>query len=518
MIYLALIAVATLLVLFVRQRYNYWKVRGVPYLDPVFPAGNVWGLGTRLHLSEVLQKCYEKLKGKGPFGGVYFFLGPTVLATDLDFIKTILVKDFQYFHDRSFYYNEKDDPLTGHLFTIEGQRWKNLRAKLTPTFTSGKMKLMFPIVADVAVELKKCLVTEKDDGGEVELKDVLARYTTDVIGKCAFGLDCNSLENPNAEFREMGRKIFTTTPFSIIKLFFVQQIKPLARKLGVTVLNQEVTKYFLKAVKDTVEYRESNNVERNDFMNLLIKLKNAEPVDEGSSRSMEKLSLNEISAQAFVFFFAGFETSSTLMSFCLYELAMNQDLQDRARQNVRDVLSQHGSLTYEAIHDMKYLENCIFGMTSINTPYQPLNNDLLSETLRIYPPASILFRTATQDYRVPNTDFTIEKGTATNIPVLAIHRDPEIYPDPMKFDPERFNADQVAKRHPFAYLPFGEGPRVCIGMRFALMQTRVGLATLLQNFRFTVSPRTRIPAKINPASGIIMAEGGLYLQVDRIGD
>uniref|UniRef100_A0A1S4KHN5 ABC-2 type transporter transmembrane domain-containing protein n=2 Tax=Culex quinquefasciatus TaxID=7176 RepID=A0A1S4KHN5_CULQU len=191
-----------------------------------------------------------------------------------------------------------DDPLTGHLFTIEGQRWKNLRAKLTPTFTSGKMKLMFPIVADVAVELKKCLVTEKDDGGEVELKDVLARYTTDVIGKCAFGLDCNSLENPNAEFREMGRKIFTTTPFSIIKLFFVQQIKPLARKLGVTVLNQEVTKYFLKAVKDTVEYRESNNVERNDFMNLLIKLKNAEPVDEGSSRSMEKLSVNGVSAQA----------------------------------------------------------------------------------------------------------------------------------------------------------------------------------------------------------------------------
>uniref|UniRef100_A0A1Q3FSX7 Putative cytochrome p450 n=1 Tax=Culex tarsalis TaxID=7177 RepID=A0A1Q3FSX7_CULTA len=500
MIYLALIAVATLLVLFVNQRYNYWKVRGVPYLTPVFPAGNVWGLGTRLHLSEVLQKCYEKLKGKGPFGGVYFYLAPTVLATDLDFVKTILVKDFQYFHDRSFYYNEKDDPLTGHLFTMEGVRWKNLRAKLTPTFTSGKMKMMFPIVADVAAELKKCLVTEMGDGGDVELKDVLARYTTDVIGKCAFGLDCNSLENPNAEFREMGRKIFTTSPFAIIKLFLVQQIKPLARKLGVTVMNQEVTKYFLKAVKDTVEYRESNNVERNDFMNLLIKLKNAEPVEEGSSRPMEKLSLNEISAQAFVFFFAGFETSSTLMSFCLYELAMNQELQERARKNVRDVLNQHGSLTYEAIHEMKYLENCIF------------------ETLRIYPPASILFRIATQDYHVPNTDFVIEKGTATNIPVLAIHRDPELYPDPLKFDPERFNPDQVAKRHPFAFLPFGDGPRVCIGMRFGLMQTRVGLATLLQNFRFTVSPRTRIPAKIDPVSGIIMAEGGLFLQADKICD
>lgn len=141
---------------------------------------------------------------------------------------------------------------------------------------------------------------------------------------------------------------------------------------------------------------------------------------------------------------------------------------------------------------------------------------ILSETLRMYPPAAVIFRTATKDYPVPETDFIIEKGTPINISVLGIHRDPELYPDPMKFDPERFNPDQVAKRHPFAYLPFGEGPRLCIGMRFAQMQTRVGLATLLQNFRFNVSPRTPIPPKIVPSSGLFVPQDNFWLNIERI--
>ncbi|EDS32056.1 cytochrome P450 6a22 [Culex quinquefasciatus] len=190
MLYIILLLVITLAILFVKQRYNYWKVRGVPYLDPAFPTGNVRGLGTRLNLAEVLHSCYEQLKsrGGGPFGGIFFFLGPQVVATDLDFVKTILVRDFLYFHDRSLYYNERDDPLSAHLFTIEGSRWRALRAKLTPTFTSGKMKMMFPIVRDVAGELEKCLGQELAMDSNVEMKDILARFTTDVIGNCAFGL------------------------------------------------------------------------------------------------------------------------------------------------------------------------------------------------------------------------------------------------------------------------------------------------------------------------------------------
>ncbi|KXJ79531.1 hypothetical protein RP20_CCG000566 [Aedes albopictus] len=408
MIALLLIAAVTLVFLFIKQRFNYWKVRGVPYVQPTFPLGNLGGVGRKKHLSEALEDLYIKLKGKASIGGIYFFINPVVLVTDLDLAKTILVKDFNFFHDRSIYYNEKDDPLTAHLFTMEGVKWKNMRIKLTPTFTSGKMKLMLPIIRDCANELEKCIEEETANGEEVEIKDILARYTTDVIGNCAFGLECNSLRNPNAEFREMGRKVFQLEGFGFLKILLTQQFRTISRALGATILQPDVAKFFLKTVKDNVEYREKNKVERNDFIDLMVKLKNGQALEhENSEHRMQKLTIEQVAAQSFVFFFAGFETSSTLMSFCLYELSENQDLQEKARKDVMDTLKKHGSLSYEAIHEMKYLENCI------------------NETLRKHPPASNIFRTATQDYIVPGTSVTIEKGTSVMIPTLAIHMDPE---------------------------------------------------------------------------------------------
>lgn len=117
-------------------------------------------------------------------------------------MKTILVKEFYKFADRGFYHNPEDDPLTGQLFMLDGARWKTLRQKLTPTFSSGKIKLMFSTVLKVAEELVKALETKalEDQESVVEVKDILARFGTDVIGSCAFGIECNSLKNPEAKF------------------------------------------------------------------------------------------------------------------------------------------------------------------------------------------------------------------------------------------------------------------------------------------------------------------------------
>ncbi|XP_065092311.1 probable cytochrome P450 6a14 [Ochlerotatus camptorhynchus] len=499
MIVLLLIAVVTLVFLFVKQRFNYWKVRGVPYVNPTFPLGNLGGTGKTQHFSAAIEKLYCKLKGNALFGGIYFFINPVVLALDLDFIKTILVKDFNSFHDRSVYVNEKDDPLSAHLFSMEGIKWKNMRVKLTPTFTSGKMKMMLPIVRDCADELERCIVKETAGGGEIELKDILARFTTDVIGNCAFGLECNSLRDPNAEFRKYGREIFNFGKIGFVKLLLTQQFKSLALALRTVTLNPKVSEFFLKVVSDNIEYREKNKIERNDFMDLMIKLKNGQALEQGSTdQQLGTLSVKEVAAQAFVFFFAGFETSSTLMSFCLYELALNQNLQDKARKDVLDTISKHGSLSYEAVHEMKYLEKCI------------------NESLRKYPPVPNILRTATQDYNVSGSSLTIGKGTSVMISPFAIHHDPEFYPDPMKFDPDRFNPDQVAARHPMAFLPFGEGPRVCIGMRFGLMQTRIGLATLLKNFRFTLGARMETTPIFDPASAVLTLQGGLWVKAKKM--
>lgn len=355
-----LLTVVTLAYLWIGRRYSYWKQRSVPYVEPRFPFGNLQGLNKR-HFGLLAQDVYSKLKGSGSkFGGMFFFVNPVAVILDLDFAKDVFVKDFQYFHDRGVYSNEKVDPITSHLVAMEGIKWKNLRAKLTPTFTSGKMKMMFPTITAVADEFRKCMVNEVDKGGEIEMKEFLARFTTDVIGSCAFGLECNSLTDPEAEFRKMGKKALTMSPMGFLRRILSVTFRDLAKFLGVRISDPDVATFFMNVVRSTIEYRERNKVQRNDFMDLLIKLKNAEPIDENTNQ-LGPLTFNEIVAQAFVFFLAGFETSSTTMCFCLYELAKNQELQDKARRNIDEVLAKYGTMTYEAVHEIRYIENCING-------------------------------------------------------------------------------------------------------------------------------------------------------------
>lgn len=102
------------------------------------------------------------------------------------------------------------------------------------------------------------------------------------------------------------------------------------------------------------------------------------------------------------------------------------------------------------------------------------------------------------------------------IPAYAIHYDPEFYPEPQKYMPERFSPDETVKRNPCIFLPFGEGPRVCIGQRFGLMQSRVGLAVLLNSFKFTPCSRSAIPLKFSVSKFILTPEDGLYLHVEKI--
>ncbi|XP_058065006.1 cytochrome P450 6A1-like, partial [Anopheles bellator] len=257
----------------VRQRLSYWKRRGVPAVEPSFPQGNLRGVGKDYHISEVLQNCYKQLKGSGnPYGGFYFFINPSAMLLNLDLIKAVLVKDFEYFHDRNVYHNDHDDPLSRHLVAMEGAKWRSLRAKLTPTFTSGKMKMMFATVTAVADQFTHCLTETVAGNSEVEMKDLLARFTTDVIGTVAFGLECNSLKDPQAKFRVMGRKVFQPSSYRVMKFFLATQFQDLAHFLRVTLTPPDITEFFMGVVKDTVQYREKNQVQRNDFMTLLMNI------------------------------------------------------------------------------------------------------------------------------------------------------------------------------------------------------------------------------------------------------
>ncbi|KAI7815421.1 cytochrome p450 [Rhyzopertha dominica] len=429
---------------------------------------------------------------------VFLFTRPVYIPVSPEIIKSILVKDFQVFTDRGMYFDEKRDPLSANLFALEGTKWKHLRSKLTPTFTSGKMKLMFSTLLDCCEPLKEAMDRFCETKEAIDIKEVLGCFTTDVIGSCAFGLECNSFKNPDSEFRRYGKGIFKVSPARALRNVIIFTFPALARPLRLRNHKKEESDFFINLVKDTVEYREKNNVTRKDFMQLLIDLKKEDENGEG-------LTIHQMAAQAFVFFIAGFETSSTTMSFCLYELSINEHIQNKVREEVKEILDKHGGkMTYEAMQDMKYLGQVIDGM------------HIIYETLRKYPPGTMIARKCSEDYPIEGTDVVLEKGTGVMISILGLHKDPEYFPNPEKFDPDRYNDENRVNIPSCVYMPFGEGPRICIGQRFGLMQTKVGLATLLKDYKFLLNSKTISPLVMDRHGLVLSAKGGIWLNAAKI--
>lgn len=186
-----------------------------------------------------------------------------------------------------------------------------------------------------------------------------------------------------------------------------------------------------------------------------------------------ELTENLIVGQCFVFFFAGFETSSGTLTFALLELAKNPHVQEKLFQEIICVFKEDCSeMTYESIHNMKYLDQVVSGELSVveevmclrrfQNIYQLMNISKCSETLRLYPILPFLMRRCNEPYQI-DENYTIEKGTRVIIPVLGLHRDPRYYENPREFNPERFTKEAKLERDHYTYLPFGEGPRSCIG-------------------------------------------------------
>lgn len=328
--------------------HTYWKRSGIPQIDPIFVLGAAYDiLKNRENMSVTFARLHNKIKAKGlKYAGAYFFLRPVFMPVDLDLIKDILIKDFDYFEDRDFYTNEEDDPLSNNLLTQEGKVWKAMRKKLNPTFTPVQLKWMF----NVFVECNKNVPSILDKhvkGDPIGIKKVFERITTDTIASCAFGIDSNSLLNP--EFLKYGKRAADLGPREILfVLFFNIFPYKMLRWCGFRIIRKEVEDFFMKIVRENVRLREEKIVYRKDFVQLLVEVK-----ENGG------LSVENIAAQAFVFFIGAFDTTANILLFAMLELARNQNIQDRLRREINDVLGKYnGKITYDAVNEMEYL-NCV---------------------------------------------------------------------------------------------------------------------------------------------------------------
>lgn len=426
---------------YLMRNYKYWSDRGVKFVKPMPIVGSFIDYIMRRKTIGEIHKDIYNANSNEPFVGLYRFFTPDLLIIDPEIIKRVLVTDFKCFQNRINAIHGKPEVLLDNMFSAQYDRWKVMRQKVTPTFTSGKLRNMFKLILDVADEYTKYLDYIIVEGDVKNVCEVTAKFTTDVIGSCAFVINMNSMLDENAPFRKIGRRIFDLKPLQFIK-FAMRILSPgIFTILRLKVHDKDVEDFFRSTIRDIAENRERNQIKRHDFIDMMLEQKAKDQEDD-----MYKIDEDFIVSQAFTFFGAGFETSSTLMSFALYELAMNREVQDKLYQEISDFLLEiRGRPSYDGVIDLPYLEMVI------------------CETMRKYPACGAILRTSTASYTFEGTNLKIDKDISITIPVLALHHDPKYYPDPDKFIPERFSPEGYQLRDPMVYLPFGDGPRNCIG-------------------------------------------------------
>ncbi|KOB64674.1 Cytochrome CYP6AB14, partial [Operophtera brumata] len=496
-----MITVAVILVLVVvfylynTRNFKYWAARGVKHDGPIFLFGtNLKGYTLRKSISQVAEEMYWKYP-KEKVVGFFRSSRPELIIRDPELVKRVLITDFAHFYPRGLNpHKTVIEPMMRNLFFADGDLWRLLRQRMTPAFTSGKLKAMFPLIVERAERLQARTLAAAAAGRTLDARDLMARYTTDFIGACGFGLDADSLNDENSEFRKLGAKIFIVhfreALVAILKELFpglCKHLKYMSRIEG----------DLINLVEQILKQRNYEPSERNDFIDLLLECKkkgvivgeSLEKVKSDGTPDTTTLELTDelIAAQVFVFFAAGFETSSSATSFTLHQLAYHPRVQEKVQEEIDRVLAKHnGKLSYDAVGEMKYLEWTF------------------SEGMRMFPSLGFLIRESAHPYTFPEIDLTIDEGVGIFISLQAMQNDPQYFSNPEEFRPERFSPEEFDHdQNKFVYLPFGDGPRACIGARLGKMQSLAGLAAVLSQFSVTPAPNTLRKPTVDPKSGIV---------------
>uniref|UniRef100_A0AAY4BCU8 Cytochrome P450 3A n=1 Tax=Denticeps clupeoides TaxID=299321 RepID=A0AAY4BCU8_9TELE len=456
-----------LFLLFLCGRYGYWpygvfRKLGVPGPRPVPVFGT--SLEYRKGFFNFDLECFRKY---GKIWGFYDGRQPVMSIVDPAMIKTVLVKECY-----SFFTNRRDIGLNGPLYdavsVAEDEDWRRIRAVLSPSFTSGRLKEACVFIANAAlahVALGKAL----------DMKEFFGAYSMDVVTSTAFSVDIDSLNNPKDPFvtniKKMLKFDFLDPLFFIIGLF--PFMIPVLKTFGVSFFKKSVTDFFYAALKKIKSERTTNpHKSRVDFLQLMMDSQGREGND-----TLKGLSDHEILSQSMIFIFAGYETTSSTLSFLFYNLATNPDVMKKLQEEIDEVFPNKAPVQYDALMKMEYLDS------------------VLNESLRLFPVAARLERACKKTVEIHGV--TIPKGMIVMVPTYVLHKDPDLWTDPESFKPERFSKENKESIDPYVYMPFGAGPRNCIGMRFALVVIKLAAVELLQRYSFVTCEETQVPLELD---------------------
>ncbi|KAJ3614488.1 hypothetical protein NHX12_018060 [Muraenolepis orangiensis] len=421
---------------------------------------------------------------------------PVLCTTDISMIKTVLVKECY-----SVFTNRRNLRLNGPLYDAvsiaEDHHWKRIRNILSPSFTSGRLKEMFDLMKQHSANLVSSMQKKADKNEVLELKEFFGPYSMDVVTSTAFSVDIDSLNNPSDPFVVNIKKMVKLDFFDpiFILIVFFPFMAPIFEKLEYSFFPTSVTDFFYASLKKIKASRLANKQEersRVDFLQLMI---DSQTKKDGSNEKeqMKGLTDHEVLSQAMIFIFAGYETSSSSLSFLAYNLALNPGPMTKLQQEIDSAFPNQGTVDYQTLNQMEYLDTVI------------------NESLRLYPIAPRLERVAKATVKI--NGLVIPKDTLFMVPLWTLHRDPEFWPKPEEFQPERFNKENKKWIEPYTYMPFGMGPRNCIGMRFAVVMMKLAMVEILQRFSFVVCDETEIPLEMD-VQGLLMPKRPIRVKLE----
>lgn len=258
---------------YMTRNFKYWENRGITYVQPKVIFGNIGELFFfKSQLGEWLKEIYDSAPDDSSIG-IFVFDEPRLVVRSPELIKKILITDFQHFYDRTIAVPEHNDTESTWLFLVRNPKWKIIRAKMSPLFTSSRIKNMFKIVVDISNDLKSFIETRQ---GEFECKGLSSRYTMEAIAQCAFGIKPNNFRNTNAEFWRISKTLFDFDLRNGITqfIFFFRQKWVRTFKLNFHRPSKE--KYLVNVFLEALEARKGKVSHVNDMIDIINELKGNE--------------------------------------------------------------------------------------------------------------------------------------------------------------------------------------------------------------------------------------------------
>ncbi|XP_043281943.1 cytochrome P450 6a2-like [Venturia canescens] len=494
--------VAILLLIYLFHKYfiqvhKYWEKKGIPTFPGAIPFfGHTieifWNHRT---FACFIDKMYKANKGRSMIG-FYQLQKPVLMIQDPELMKSVLISDFPKFHENPFKVDKKMDPLLAeNPFFNTGEKWKTSRSRLSYALMSGKrLRILCHSIAHVCNKFTSYLRenVEKSKQGvyEVEMKELGNRFTGEVVANAAFGAEGDFFTNgsgPNS-FREAVYGFLAPSLLNLIAQTILFLIPMLGSILKLRFVPKRMDQFFRRVIHEMISLRKKDGVERNDFLQLML---------QGVKSEGGEIDENDITASATSFFIDGYETSAITMSFLVYRLAENPKVQEKLRDEIKRVLEKYnGEICYESLKEMTFLDQAF------------------NESMRLIPAVGFLTKQTTEQYKFLGKDgleCVLEPETQIILPLQAIQNDPEYWEDPEVYKPERFNDDSEKNRPKTTFMPFSEGPRICPGMRFATMQIKGAVVTILKDYVVEVSPKTKRPLQPKRGAIITVMEGGLWI-------